>query len=191
MEEEKLRRIAELREILENRIRSLESEIEGLRALLEFVNEILLEMSFKRAEEMVAPQKAAETAPAQPPSPPPIKEPVKAIPLKTGGGETLANVYIEGRNMRVIPEMDKKFDIGTPPFKAFLVDKVLMKMHEVDQEAVREGELMPDEALSFDIKTEGNILREILVRNVTPQRERELRSAIRWTLEKMYEKTRT
>jgi len=86
--------------------------------------------------------------------------------------------------------MDKKFDIGTPPFKAFLVDKVLMRMHEIDQEAVRRGELMPDEALSFDIKTEGNILREILVRNVTPQRERELRSAIRWTLEKMYEKTR-
>lgn len=92
--------------------------------------------------------------------------------------------------MRVIPEADKKFDVGTPPFKAFLVDKVLMRMHEVDQEAVRKGELMPDEALSFDIKTDGNILREILVRNITPQRERELRSAIRWTLEKMYEKTR-
>ncbi|MEM1543658.1 MAG: hypothetical protein QW795_03140 [Candidatus Bathyarchaeia archaeon] len=186
MEEEKLRRIAELREILEERIRSLEGEIEGLRALLEFVNEILLEVSFKRAEEMVAPPKAAEVAPVQPPSPPQVK----AIPLKTGGGENLANIYIEGRNMRVIPEADKKFDVGTPPFKAFLVDKVLMRMHEVDQEAVRKGELMPDEALSFDIKTDGNILREILVRNITPQRERELRSAIRWTLEKMYEKTR-
>lgn len=190
MEEEKLRRIAELREILEERIRSLESEIEGLRALLEFVNEILLEMSFKRAEEMVVPPKVAEPTPAQPPSPPPVKEPAKAIPLKTSSGENLANIYIEGRNIRVVPDADKKFDIGTPPFKAFLIDKVLTKMYEVDQEAVKRGDLMPDEALSFDIKTDGNILREILVRNVTPQRERELRSAIRWTLEKMYEKTK-
>jgi hypothetical protein len=92
--------------------------------------------------------------------------------------------------MRVIPEADKKFDTSTPPFEAFLIDKVLVKMRDTDQEAVRRGELMPDEALSFDVRTDGKIIREVLIRNVTPQRERELRSAIRWTLEKMYEKTR-
>ena len=45
MEEEKIRKLAELREILEERVKSLEAEIEGLKSLLEVVNSILLERS--------------------------------------------------------------------------------------------------------------------------------------------------
>ncbi|MEM2027245.1 MAG: hypothetical protein QW341_02710 [Candidatus Bathyarchaeia archaeon] len=186
MEEERLKKIAELREFLEERIRSLEMEIEGLRLVLEFVNTLLLEKSFKRAEEIVPP-KAAETAPV---TAPPIREGARVIPLKTSTGEILANIYIENRNLHVIPEADKKFYTDTPPFEAFLIDKVLSRMRDVDQEAVKRGELIPEEALSFEVKTEGNLIREIIIRNITPQRERELRSAIRWTLEKMYEKTK-
>lgn len=187
MEEEKLKKIAELREVLEDKIRRLEAEIEGLKMILEFVNTILLERSFRRAEEL-APLRAPETPAPQPQAP--AEETAKVIPLKTGGGEPLARIYIEDKNMRVVPEANKKFDIDTPPFEAFLIEKVLARMRVTDQEAARKGEIMPDEVISFDIRTEGNILREIVIRNVTPQRERELRSAIRWTLEKMYEKTR-
>lgn len=187
MEEEKLKKIAELREVLEDRIRSLEAEIEGLKIVLEFVNTILLERSFRRAEEL-APLRAPEAPAPQPQAP--AEEIIKVIPLKTGGGEPLAQIYIEDRNMRVVPESDKKFDIDTPPFGAFLIEKVLARMRDIDQEAARKGEIMPDEMISFDVRIEGNILREIIIRNVTPQRERELCSAIRWTLEKMYEKTK-
>ncbi|MBS7648781.1 MAG: hypothetical protein QXK89_03140 [Candidatus Bathyarchaeia archaeon] len=185
MEEEKLRKIAELREFLEERIRNLEAEIDGLKMILEFVNNLLLEKSFKRVEE-IAPPKPVEAAPAAPP----VREAARVIPLKTSAGEPLANIYVEDKNLRIIPEADKKFDVNTPPFGAFLVDKVLAKMRDTDLEAVRRGEIMPDEALSFDLRVDGNIIREIFIRNVTPQRERELRSAIRWTLEKMYDKTR-
>lgn len=182
MEEEKLKRIAELREILEERIRSLEAEVEGLKLILELVNIILLERSFKRAEE-IAQLRTAEAAP-------PTREVTRIIPLKTSSGETLASIYVEDKNLRIIPEADKKFYTDTPPFEAFLIEKVLNKMREADQEAVKRGELMPDEALSYEVKTEGNLIRELIIRNVTPQRERELRSAVRWTLEKMYEKTK-
>jgi len=185
MEEEYLKKIAELREILEERIKRLETEIEGLKIILEFVNNLLLEKSFRRVEE-ISPPKVAEAAPPTPPA----KEVTRVIPLKTSSGELLANIYVEDRNLRIVPEVDKKFDIKTPPFESFLIDKVLAKMRDIDQEAVRRGEIMPEEALSFDLKLDGNIIREILIRNVSPQRERDLRSAIRWTLEKMYEKTR-
>lgn len=185
MDEEKLRKVAELREILERRIKNLESEIEGLKILLDFVNELLLEKSFKKVEEIAPPKTVKAAAPTIP-----AGEGVKVIPLKTSGGEVLANLYIKDGNVSVIPEADKKFDVNTPPFEAFLIGKVLAKMRDVDREAVRRGDLMPDEALSFQVKTDGNIIRELIVRNVTPRRERELRSAIRWTLEKMYEKTR-
>ncbi|MBS7641255.1 MAG: hypothetical protein QXJ19_06590 [Candidatus Bathyarchaeia archaeon] len=187
MEEVKLKKIAELREILEERIRNLEAEIEGLRIILEFVNNILLEKSFRRADEIVL-TGVPEAAPiAQPPV---LKEPSRTIPLKSSTGELLANIYVEDRNLRIVPEPGKKFDVNTPPFEAFLIEKVLNKMREIDQEAVRRGELKPEEAISYEIKRDGNIIKEIFIQNVTPQRERELRSAIRWTLEKMYEKTR-
>ncbi|MBS7605660.1 MAG: hypothetical protein QXR84_03085 [Candidatus Bathyarchaeia archaeon] len=186
MEEAKLKKIAELREILEERIRSLEAEIEGLKIILEFVNGLLLEKSFKRAEEIIS-AKAPEIVSAAQPSP---REPLRIIPLKTSSGELLANIYVEDRNLRVIPEPGKRFDISVPPFEAFLVEKVLNKMREIDQDAVRRGELAPEEAISYEIKRDGNILKEIFIQNVAPHRERELRSAIRWTLEKMYEKTR-
>ncbi len=185
MDEEKLRKVAELREILEKRIKDLESEIEGLKVLLEFVNNLLLEKSFRKVEEIAPPETVRATT-----STITVEEGARVIPLKTSGGELLANLYVKNGNLSVIPEADKKFDVNTPPFEAFLIGKVLVKMRDVDQEAVRRGELMPDKALSFDVKTDGNIIREIIVRNVTPRRERELRSAIRWTLEKMYEKSK-
>lgn len=186
MEEARLKKIAELREILEERIRSLEAEIEGLKIILEFVNNLLLERSFKRADEIIS-VRAPEAAPV---AQPPPREPAKIIPLKSGSGELLANIYVEDRNLRIVPEPDKKFDVNTPPFEAFLIEKVLNKMREIDQESVRRGELRQEETLSYEIKKDGSIIKEIFIQNVTPQRERELRSAIRWTLEKMYEKTK-
>jgi len=185
MEEEYLKKIAEIREILEERVKRLEAEIEGLKIILEFVNNLLLEKSFRRVEE-ISPPKVAEAAPPTPPA----KEAIRVIPLKTSSGELLANIYVEDRNLRIVPEADKRFDVKTPPFESFLIDKVLAKMRDIDQEAARRGEIMPEEALSFDLKLDDNVIREILIRNVSPQRERDLRSAIRWTLEKMYEKTR-
>ncbi|MDH5795387.1 MAG: hypothetical protein OEZ24_04690 [Candidatus Bathyarchaeota archaeon] len=189
MEEEKIRKIAQLREMLEERTERLEVELEGMRTLLSFINELLLEKSFRRAEEMVKPA-VAEAAKAMP-QPPPAKERVKTVPLKTRAGELLANLYVEDDLMRITPAPDKRFDVNTPPFTAFLVQRILGKMRDRDQELVREGRMMPEEALSYDISEEEDVLQGIVIRNFHPQRERELRSATRWTLEKMYEKTQS
>jgi len=186
MEDEKIRKIAQLREMLEERATKLEAELEAMRTLLSFINELLLEKSFKRAEEVVKPAtpKPAEVVP--PPARP--EKQVRTVPLKTRAGELLANLHVEDDLMRIIPASDKEFSVNTPPFTAFLVQRILGKMREADQELVREGRMMPQEALVYELKTDGDILQEITIRNFRPQRERELRSATRWTLEKMYEK---
>jgi len=44
---------------------------------------------------------------------------------------------------------------------------------------------------SFKITQEGDILKEIQAENISEDRLRELKSSIRWTLEKMYEKDRS
>ena len=182
-EKEKIKKIAELRLLLEKRVEDMETELEGLRILLGFTDDTLLEKGFKRAE-IVKPVSTRPKAIL------PLRaiEYEKGIPIKTVTGDVLANLHVEEDSMRVALAEDKSFDINTPPFTSFLVERVLAKMQEKDREAASTGEITPDKILSYNITRDGNLIREITIKNIGPERSRELKSAIRWTLEKMYEK---
>ncbi len=176
----------------------MEKELEQWRALLDFVNATLLKEGFKKAEivkpspPLKMPQPAEEVVPPEAPTvQPPVSEHEQAIPLKTVTGDLLANLYVSEDSMRVVLAEDKQFDINTPPFRAFLLERVLVKMQEKDREAASDGEIPPDKILAYNISREGDIIREITIRNIQPDRSRELKSTIKWTLEKMYEKTKT
>jgi len=186
-EGEKVKKVAEFRTLLEKRIREMETELEGMRVLLEFVDTALLERGFKRAE-------IAKPAPTPIPpeaAAPPVVEYEKSIPLKTATGDLLANLYMGEDSMRVVFAEDKDFDINTPPFMSFLVERVLVKMQEKDREDAGTGEIAPEEILSYNIVREGDVVREITIQNIRPERLKELKSTMRWTLEKMYEKMKT
>jgi hypothetical protein len=103
-------------------------------------------------------------------------------------GDILAQIFTEKDVLQIMLAEDKKFDINTPPFTSFFVERVLAKMLEKDKEDASKGKLDPDKIVSFDIKQDGNILREITIRNLRSERLRELKSSIRWTLEKMNER---
>jgi hypothetical protein len=100
-------------------------------------------------------------------------------------------MYIEDDQIRIVLEPNLQFSENTPPFTAFLVDRIIGKMVERDQELVNQGKLVPDKAFSYKIEKDSDVLKEISIRNLAPQRERELRSATRWTFEKMLEKQRS
>jgi hypothetical protein len=200
-EEDKIKKMAELRVLLEKRVKEMETELDGLRVLLDFVNEALVEKGFKRAEIMKpapipTPATEEEVLPPAPSSTrvevaqpqPPVLEYEQAVPIKTATGELLANLYMGEDSMRVVFAEDKQFTVDVPPFMAFLVERVLAKMQEKDREAAGTGEIAPDKILSYSIVRDGDFLREITIRNVGGDRARELKSTIRWTLEKMYEK---
>jgi hypothetical protein len=102
----------------------------------------------------------------------------------------MAVLYLTDNSLRALPAADKNFDVNTPPFMQFLVERVLTKMQERDSELIRTGQLPPDRALTYSIIRDEDILREICVNNVDEDRLRELKSSIRWTLEKMFEKTK-
>lgn len=193
---ERVRSLVEFKGKLEKRIGKLEAELKDLQGTLETVNSILLEKGFKRAGTIKEPP-LRETAlsteeiaiePEASAHEPGISENV--IPLKTATGELLAVLYLTENSLRALPGADKSFDINTPPFTHFLLERVLMKMQERDNELVRTGQLSPDRALSYSIVREGDLIREIFVKNVDSERARELKSSIRWTLEKMHEKTK-
>jgi hypothetical protein len=198
---EKLKTLVNFKQKLEKRIEELNAELEESQGLLEAVNSVLLEKGFKRGDikevkEMKEAPKEEEpptvhvTVEEETPEPPPAAEPESVIPLRTMGDEPLAIIYVDKEALHVLPDERKKFSVSTPPFQPFLVERVLAKMQEKDSELVRRGELTPDKMFAYNIVSEGDLIREIVIRNVDEDRLKELRSSIRWTLEKMYEKTK-
>jgi hypothetical protein len=196
-EEDKTRKLAELRITLEKRVNELQAELNQLKALLDFVNSTLLDKSFKKPEiKTYAPPTPVSEAPVQPSQPAsrlvetaaPSLGQIPAVPIKTVTGDLLAELYTDDENMHVVLAKDKQFTADTPPFTAFLVQRVLAKMQEKDRESASQGDIPPDRILSYEIVKDGDVIREINVANIGADRVRELKSSLRWTLEKMYEK---
>ncbi|MDH5482884.1 MAG: hypothetical protein OEY22_08405 [Candidatus Bathyarchaeota archaeon] len=192
---EKIKRLVAFKKRLEKKVRDLESELKEFQTMLETVNSMLLEKGFKRADILKGPtttetpqpreEVIAESAPS---TPQPLTEYENIIHLKTFDDEALANLYVSENSLRVVPAEGKDFSVNTSPFTHFLLEKVFVKMQEKDNELARTGQLLPDKIFSFNIIQEGDIVREIAVKNFDADRLRELKSSIRWTLEKMYEK---
>lgn len=190
-EKEKIKKMAEFRAWLEKRIEEVETELGGLRVLLEFTDTSLLEKGFKRAEMVKPSPTPPQVMPATPPEtalPLPTREYGETIPLKTVTGDLLADMYVAEDSMRIVLPKDKNFDVNIPPFTSFLVERVLAKMQEKDHEAAGTGEIAPDKILSYNIIRDGDTIREVTIKNIRTERLQELKSTIRWTLEKMYEK---
>jgi hypothetical protein len=181
---------------LEEQLEKLTSETKEVQSTLDAVNVILLEKGFKRGDikevsatpvqapkEVVLPKEVELPAIA-----PQQGETESVIPLKTMADEPLALMYFEKQTIHVMPDESKNFNVNTPPFSNFLVEKVFTKMQEKDKELVRLGQLPAEKMFSYNIVREQDLIREIIIKNVDEERLRELKSSIRWTFEKMFEK---
>jgi hypothetical protein len=195
---EKMKSLVAFKKKLEERVEKLDSELKETQAALDVVNSILLEKGFKRGdikkvtvipEEAAPPAQTAATAEEK--TAQRTTEPESVIPLKTVNDESLAIIYVEKQTLHILPDESKHFSVNTPPFNNFLIERVLTKMQEKDKELVRMGQLAPDKMFAYNITREGDSLREIVIKNVDEERLRELKSSIRWTLEKMYEKMKS
>ena len=184
IEKEQIKKIAKLRSILEKRIEESEIELDGMKTLLEVMDKVLLRESFKTPEivktEIDKQKKKTEIQL--------IKPSKKGIQLKTVTGDLLAEIFTEQDIIRIALAEDKEFNINTPPFNSFFVDRVLAKMVKKDQEDTNLGKLDPENIISFQIQQENSVIKEIIIRHLRSERLRELKSSIRWTLEKMYER---
>jgi hypothetical protein len=194
-----MKRLVEFKKKLENRIEELSIDLKDSQAMLETINSILLEKGFKRLQvteestkaELLPPMENVEENKPGPPSHQSVGNLENATPLQAMTGEVLANLYASEDSVRVVMAEDKDFNINIPPFTHFLIERVLLKMQERDSELARAGQLSPDRIFCYNIVREGDIIREIVIKNADPERLKELKSSIRWTLEKMYEKVRS
>ncbi|MCL2287600.1 MAG: hypothetical protein FWC33_00210 [Candidatus Bathyarchaeota archaeon] len=206
LDPEKIKTLIAFKKRLENQLETLDAETKETQIALDIVNSMLLEKGFKRGDlkevliqsnlpkEVVLPKHETHEDQIDTRSTPTLtmltvtQDRDNVFPLKTMNDETLALICFNKDAMHVMPDESKQFNAKTPPFQNFLVEKVLTKMKEKDIELVHNNQLEANKALTYEIIKEEDLIREIVIHNVDDERLKELKSSIRWTLEKMYEK---
>ncbi len=174
------KKLAELKAYLDKMLMEHEDEIKTLRSFQETIDSLLAEKSYRKVE---IPSSMVEAISR-------TVGPSQAQLITTMSGVVLAEVFVEGNSLRVVPSKSLKLDSNAPPLTAFLLGKVLEPMRASDEEATRKRGLSPDNVLSYKIDQEAGVLRQLQVNNYGDERRlNEIRNAVRWALRKMYEKT--
>jgi hypothetical protein len=113
---------------------------------------------------------------------------VEGSSITSKDGTVLGKLYVSDYDLTFRPLSQFHFTSDIPPFKSFLVDRVLQNMRNNDEERASKGELGLDEVLSFNVVEDGEIV-EMHVTNYGGERRlREITSSLRWTFDKMNDK---
>ena len=168
------KRAAELKLWLEQRIAQLQEEIERLTETLSYVDTNLRASTFKQAIEMMAEVREA----------PEVRE------LKRDkGGQVVATASITPDAVAVEPTSGVTLKSSTPPFKSFLLGKILQGMKSKDEELAKAGKLAKGTELRFDVEeSNGNISKLIIENYREKARLNEVLSTVAWTFSRMLEK---
>jgi len=122
------------------------------------------------------------------PEPEGVEGEPQTIPLLNKAGTLeLGTIEIIDNSMRLIPAEHAIYDITRGAFARFFVERILGKFQQEDRHRVENGEIEWDDAFDFDVKSEDNILDEMIIRNFGDDaRLKEIQNALRWALEKTY-----
>jgi len=184
--EDLVKNLADLKKYLEDRLSALTAEAENLKLLIKLVDEALARASFKPASALEVVQQVPPTPAPQPRG---LETETLILASSRMGNKLLGKMYIGEGYLRIVPAQDLELNVNIPPFRQFLVEKVLEEMRRKDREAAEREEIKESEVLDYEVKTRGDILTEIFVKNIADERRiRELKNAVRWTFERMLEK---
>jgi len=168
------KRAAELKLWLEQRIAELQEEIERLSETLGYVDTNLRASTFKQASEMMAEAKEA----------PETRE------LKRDkGGQVIATASITPDAVSVEPVSGVVLKSATPPFKSFLMGKILQGMKAKDEELVKAGKLPEGTQLRYDVEESAGTIAKLIIENYREKtRLNEILNTVAWTFSRMLEK---
>ncbi|MDG6990509.1 MAG: hypothetical protein JRM99_03700 [Nitrososphaerota archaeon] len=171
--ENDVKKAAELKLWLEGRIAQLQEEIARLNETLGYVDANLRASTFRPAIEMMAETKEA----------PEVRE------LKRDkGGQVIATASITADAVSIEPT-GVALNASTPPFKSFLLGKILQGMKAGDEALVKSGKLAKGEELRFDVEEANGSISKVIIENYREKaRLSEILSTVSWTFSRMLEK---
>jgi hypothetical protein len=186
--EDQLRRNAELKLWIETRIGELQEETDRLREALSVIDSVLRASSFKPAAELAstAAQRAPEGRPAEPEA-----EPIPEIRelRRDKGGETVAVAQVTRQKLKIEPVAEVNLRADTPPFKSFLLGKILSGMKSTDEDSVSKGRLKKGEELRYSLAERSGKISSLVVENYRDkERLNEILNTVSWTFSRMLEK---
>ncbi len=169
-----VKKAAELKLWLEGRITQLQEEIERLKETLGYVDATLRASTFRPAIEMMTEAKEV----------PEVRE------LKRDkGGQTIATASITSDAVAIEPKGDVLLKSSTPPFKSFLIGKILDGMKSKDGELVKSGKLAKGAELRYDVEESNGSIGKVIIENYREKaRLNEILSTVSWTFSRMLEK---
>ena len=168
-----VKKAAELKLWLEGRIAQLREETERLNETLGYVDATLRASTFRPAIEMMAEPKVA----------PEVRE------LKRDkGGQVIATASITPDAVAIEPTA-AVLKSSTPPFRSFLLGKILQGMKTSDEGLLKSGKLAKGEELRFDVEESNGSIAKVIVENYREkQRLNEILNTVAWTFSRMLEK---
>jgi len=184
--DDELRRNADLKLWIETRIAQLQEEIDRLKEALSVIDSVLRASSFKPAAALAAGPRAplAEENELTGEPIPEIRE-LK----KDRGGETIAVAQVTRQKLKIEPVAEVTLKAETPPFRSFLLGKILAGMKAADEDSVGKGRLKKGEELKYSVSEKGGKISALVVENYREkERMTEILNTVAWTFSRMLEK---
>lgn len=174
MSEEETRRLLKMRDDLVAKIERLQVEIGDLKKAVTAIDRLIARQGFRQPTQEIFEDSVESRGVAS---------------VMSKDGTVLGSLYIDGNEIRFVPHEDLDFRTSIPPFQSFLIERVFENMRSSDEARTAKGEIAAEQVLSYDVVTEGDKIKGLNVRNYGEERRlREIRSSLRWTFDKMFEK---
>jgi hypothetical protein len=185
--EDQLRRNAELKLWIETRVGELQEEIDRLKEALSVIDSVLRASSFKPAAELAAAGQRAPVEEADEPRAEPIPE-IREL-RRDKGGETIAVAQVTRLRLKIEPVAEVALKAETPPFKSFLLGKILSGMKSADEDSIAKGRLKKGEELRYTLAERGGKISSLVIENYREkERMTEILNTVSWTFSRMLEK---
>lgn len=176
--EDEVKNLAELREWFYKQINEKEDEVQRLKMALMIIDNTLKQASFKPAV-MIGQRIDKES------------EYSDERQLKSKDDVILANVYTVSNSITIIPISDMKFNVNTPPFQSFFINRILEGMKSKDKEYVERREIELSKTINYNVDGENGLIKKIVINNYRDmERLNEIINTASWVFSRMLEKTR-
>jgi hypothetical protein len=183
--------LAGLKSYLERRLKDLEERAVLYRGYIQAIDTVLTGASFKVAAELFKESRAkGEEKETE------YKEPKEATSVQRTvltsrvDGTKLGEMITTSTLITIVPDDNLRVPADSGTFNAFFIKKILNGMIEKDDELLKTGKINSREKMSYQVaKNSDGTLKQIAISSYREEnRQKQISTTIRWTLEKISQK---